>query len=143
MRQAFLHLAFSLIFLAVCGLVYPAASWAQEREEYMTTGEVTTVLQDSLFAIEGKEVNIRMTEFPPGWVGGRHYHTGDVFVYVLEGTFVVDVEGEERQTFGPGQVYHEALNRVMQARNLSTAEPTKILVFQVGDKGELLMIKAR
>ncbi len=143
MRQAFLHLAFSLIFLAVCGLVYPAASWAQEREEYVTTGEVTTVLQDSLFAIEGKEVNILMTEFPPGWVGGRHYHTGDVFVYVLEGTFVVDVEGEERQTFGPGQVYHEALNRVMQARNLSTAEPTKILVFQVGDKGELLMIKAR
>ncbi len=143
MRQAFLHLAFSLIFLAVCGLVYPVASWAQEREEYVTTGEVTTVLQDSLFAIEGKEVNILMTEFPPGWVGGRHYHTGDVFVYVLEGTFVVDVEGEERQTFGPGQVYHEALNRVMQARNLSTAEPTKILVFQVGDKGELLMIKAR
>ncbi len=142
MRQAFLHLAFSLIFLAVCGLVYPAASWAQEREEYVTTGEVTTVLQDSLFAIEGKEVNIHMTEFPPGWVGGRHYHTGDVFVYVLEGTFVVDVEGEERQTFGPGQVYHEALNRVMQARNLSTAESTKILVFQVGDKGELLMIKA-
>ena len=84
-----------------------------------------------------------MTEFPPGWVGGRHYHTGDVFVYVLEGTFVVDVEGEERQTFGPGQVYHEALNRVMQARNLSTAERTKILVFQVGDKGVPQMIKAR
>ncbi len=143
MRQSLVHLACSLISLAVCGLVYPAPSWAQERVEYVTTGEVTKVLQDSLFAIEGKEVNIQMTEFPPGWVGGRHYHTGDVFVYVLEGTFVVDVEGEERQTFGPGQVYHEALNRVMQARNLSTAEPTKILVFQVGDKGELLMIKAR
>ena len=54
-----------------------------------------------------------------------------------------NVEGEERQSFGPGEVYHEALNRVMQARNLSTTERTKILSFQVGDKGEPLMIKAR
>ncbi len=143
MQRALLGIRFALISGVACGLLHPQLSSAQEREEYVTTGEVTTLLQDSLFAIEGKEVNILMTEFPPGWVGGRHYHTGDVFVYVLEGTFVVDVEGEERQTFGPGQVYHEALNRVMQARNLSTAEPTKILVFQVGNKGELLMIKAR
>ena len=143
MRQSLQHLAFSLISLAVCGLVYPAASWAQEREEYVTTGEVTTILQDPLFAIEGKEASINLTEFPPGWIGGRHYHTGDVFVYVLEGIFIVDVDGEERQTFRRGEVYHEALNRVMQARNFSTTERTKILVFQVGDKGEPPMIKAR
>ena len=143
MLRALLGIRFALISGVACGLLHPQLSSAQEREEYVTTGEVTTILQDPLFAIEGKEASISLTEFPPGWIGGRHYHTGDVFVYVLEGIFIVDVDGEERQTFRRGEVYHEALNRVMQARNFSTTEPTKILVFQVGDKGEPRMIKAR
>ena len=59
-----------------------------------------------------------------------------------EGRFIVDVEGEGRKSFGPGEVYHEAVNKVMQARNGSQTIPTKVLLFQVGDKGDTLMIKA-
>lgn len=115
---------------------------AEKREEYKSTAKQTKVLQDDLAVIKGKEANIIAVEFPPGWVGERHYHTGDVFVYVQEGRFIVDVEGEERKSFGPGEVYHEAVNKVMQARNGSQTKPTKVILFQVGDKGEPLMIKA-
>ncbi len=115
----------------------------EPRQEYISTADQTVVLREDLVAISGKEVHIRQVEFPAGWIGGRHYHTGDVFVYVVEGEFVVDVDGEGRKTFGPGEVYHEAVNIVMQARNPSATVATKAIVFQVGDKGEPLMIMAK
>ena len=67
----------------------------------------------------GKEGTVLRIELPVGWVGGWHYHTGDVFVYVVSGEFVVDVEGQGRKQFRPGDVYHEAVNTTMQARNPS------------------------
>jgi quercetin dioxygenase-like cupin family protein len=97
---------------------------------------VTMVLNEEMFSIPGKEVAIQRAEYPAGWVGQRHYHTGDIFVYVLEGQFVVDVDGADRITIDPGEVYHEAVNKVMQARNPSTTKPTKLILFQVGDKGK-------
>ncbi len=115
----------------------------EPRKEYISTADQTIVLRDDLVVIPGKEAHILRVEFPAGWIGGRHYHTGDVFLYVVEGEFVVDVDGEGRKTFGPGEVYHEAVNKVMQARNPSTTVKTKAIVFQVGDKGEPLMIMAK
>jgi quercetin dioxygenase-like cupin family protein len=142
-RRAFLR-AF------VVGLTVAAAStlWAEEsekgekKEEYKPMADVTEILRDELAAIEGKEVTVHRVEFRPGWIGERHYHTGDVLVYVLEGKFIVDIDGGGRKVLGPGQVYHEAVNTVMRARNASTTEQTTIVIFQVGDKGEPLMIKA-
>lgn len=143
MDRARHRLYFVLSGIVAIAISIPGISVAQEHgEEYRSTAEVTPILRDTLFAIEGKEAQVMRVVFPAGWVGERHYHTGDVFVYVLKGQFVVDVEGEERKTFGPGQVYHEALETVMQARNLSTTEPTEVVLFQVGEPGEPLMIRA-
>jgi quercetin dioxygenase-like cupin family protein len=114
----------------------------EPREEYVSTAKQDIVLHDDLKAVPGSEAYVLAVEFPAGWVGERHYHTGDVFVYVLEGEFVVDVEGEGRLTFGPGEVYHESLNTVMQARNPRTDVATKAILFQVGKEGEPLMIRA-
>jgi hypothetical protein len=77
----------------------------------------------------------------PGWVGGKHYHTGPVYVYILEGSFATDEQGKERQTLKAGELYREPIGTPMQARNPNPSEPLKILVFQVGPKGEPLMIK--
>jgi quercetin dioxygenase-like cupin family protein len=134
----------------VVGLTVIAASalWAGEPDQdergeaYVSTAKTIAVLRDDLSTIRGKEVNVMRLELPPGWVGERHYHTGDVFVYVLEGKFVVDVDGEDRKVFGPGEVYHEAVNTAMLARNASTTQRTRLILFQVGDKGEPLMMKA-
>jgi len=77
-----------------------------------------------------------------GCASRKHYHTGDVFVNVVEGEFVVDVEGKGCKRFGPGEVYHEAVNTVTQARNPSTEVATKAILFQIGEKGTPLMILA-
>jgi len=59
-----------------------------------------------------------------------------------QGKFIVDVDGQGRKVFGPGKVYHEAVNTVMQARNGAPGQATKLLLFQVGSKGEPLMVRA-
>jgi quercetin dioxygenase-like cupin family protein len=71
-------------------------------------------------------------------VGGKHYHTGPVYVYVLEGSFTVDEQGKPRQTFTAGQLYEEPIGTPMQARNISTSEQLTILLFQVHIPGEPL-----
>lgn len=123
----------------------PVAAQEQEQDagrEYVSTAIIDSVLHDDLEALPGTEARVLEVEFPAGWTGDRHYHTGDVFVYVLEGEFVVDVEGEGRLRFGPGDVYHEAVNTVMQARNPSTSVATRVILFQVGEEGQPLMIRA-
>jgi len=137
-----LYLGIALAAISSQSLLAEGNKESGKKEEYKSTAKQTEILQDDLAMIDGKEVNIIAVEFPPGWVGEKHYHTGDVFVYVREGTFVVDVEGEGRKSFSPGKVYHEAVNKVMQARNGSQTSPTKVFLFQVGNKGEPLMIKA-
>lgn len=115
---------------------------ADERREYVSTADHTELIRDELAAFPGQEVHIYHSFFPAGWVGKWHYHTGDVFVHVVEGEFVVDLEEGERLTFGPGEVYHEAVDTVMQARNPSTTTETEAYIFQVGDLGEPLMMLA-
>ena len=129
--------------IIVGGIALAEGTRTEEREEYVATAETTIILREELASIDGKEGTVFSGRLKPGSVGGRHYHTGDVFVYVAKGSFTVDVDGEERKTFGPGEVYHEAVNKVMQARNLSTTDSTDVIIFQVGDKGEPLMIKAQ
>jgi quercetin dioxygenase-like cupin family protein len=142
MHRLSFRLSIVLASAVAAGLMRPPDARAQERQEYKSTAPSTLLLRDDLAAFDGKEAQVLSFELPPGWVGGWHYHTADVFVYVQEGTFVVEVDGEGRKTFRRGQVYHEALNKVMRARNASTTERTTIIVFQVGEKGEPLMIQA-
>jgi quercetin dioxygenase-like cupin family protein len=124
-------------------LIVQQATGTIPREEYKSTAKMAQLLRDDLTTIAGKEATVQAVELAPGWVGEKHFHTGDVFVYVQEGRFVVDVSGEGEKVFEPGQVYHEAINTVMQARNGAGGTPTRLLLFQVGSKGEPLMLKAQ
>jgi len=77
-----------------------------------------------------------------GYVGGRHYHSGPVTVYVLEGVFTIDEDGKPRRTVRAGAIYEEPVGTPMQARNLSADDPTLILVVQVTKPGEPMMYLA-
>jgi quercetin dioxygenase-like cupin family protein len=130
--------------VALAGYLYAQPqTQAAAPPEYRTTAEQRTVLTSDLVSVPGKEGTVLRLELPVGWVGGWHYHTGDVFVYVVSGQFVVDVDGQGRKQFRPGEVYHEAVNTAMQARNPSATERTTLIAFQVGAKGELLMLVAK
>lgn len=115
---------------------------ADKHEEYRSPGSSKTLLiKEPIHGLDNEQVSILYVTFPPGWVGGQHYHTGPVYVYVLKGNFVVHEKGKEPQTIAAGALYREPIGNPMEARNASTTEATEILVFQIGHQGEPLMIK--
>jgi quercetin dioxygenase-like cupin family protein len=91
----------------ILSLSHAEAQTQSPRQEYRTTANQETVLQSELVSVPSKEATVLRVELPAGWIGDSHYDTGDVFVYVLSGEFVVDVDNQGRKRFGPGQVYHE------------------------------------
>jgi quercetin dioxygenase-like cupin family protein len=115
---------------------------AEKKEVYVSTAELTTLLDKALPGVDGMQITIVHGTVPPGWVGGKHYHTGPVYVYVLEGSFAIEEQGKPPQTFKAGELYQEPIGTPMQARNMSTSEPTKILAIQVNRQGEPMMYKA-
>jgi quercetin dioxygenase-like cupin family protein len=116
---------------------------AEKKEVYVPPAEITKLVDKPLAGVDGKQVTIMHATLKPGFVGGQHYHTGPVFVYVLDGVFTIDEPGKPRQTFKAGQVYEEPIGTPMQAFNVSTSATTRILIVQVNTQGEPMMYKAK
>ena len=90
----------------------------------------TALFQTDLPDIEGREAVILEVEYPPGVASASHRHNAHTFVYVLEGTVVMQVAGGEPQILVAGQTFYESPDDVHTvSRNASDTEPAKILVF--------------
>jgi len=90
----------------------------------------TALFQTDLPDIEGREAVVLEVEYPPGVASASHRHNAHTFVYVLEGTVVMQVAGGEPQTLVAGQTFYESPDDVHTvSRNASGTEPAKILVF--------------
>ena len=129
--------------LALTGVLSLAAAFALNAQsaEYKPKAEVKSLYEGALTGVEGKTVIIKHFTLPAGFVGGKHFHPGNVFVYVISGEFTVETE-KGTLTVRAGELYPEVPDLVMRAKNQSTSEPLKIVVFQVGDTGKPMMVKA-
>jgi quercetin dioxygenase-like cupin family protein len=75
-------------------------------------------------------------EYPPGASSLEHRHNAYTFVYVLEGSVVMQVKGGKEVTLGPGQTFYESPEDIHTvSKNASNTKPAKFLVFFVKDKG--------
>jgi quercetin dioxygenase-like cupin family protein len=105
--------------------------------------KVTPLVGRDLGGIIGKEGLMALVEYPPGGSTVWHRHDADVFVYVLEGSVVMQVEGGAPVTLGPGQTFHEAPDDVHTvSRNASDTAPAKFLVFFVKNKDAPQLVPA-
>ena len=85
-----------------------------------------------------------IVEYPPGAVDPIHRHNAHAFVYVLEGTIVMQVKGGESVTLNPGQTFYEGPNDVhIVGRNASKTKPAKFVVFLVKDKGAPVLVPVK
>ena len=106
--------------------------------------KVTPLLSKDLTGIPGKEGTMITVEFAPGEVDAVHRHNAHVFVYVLEGTVVMQVRGGKQLTLRPGDTFYESPQDIhVVGRNASKTEPAKFLVFFVKDKGAPLLEPAK
>ena len=75
-------------------------------------------------------------EYPPGGSDPIHRHNAHAFVYVLEGSIVMQLKGGKEVTLTPGQSYYENPDDIHTvSRNASGTKPAKFLVFMVKEKG--------
>jgi len=102
--------------------------------------KVTTLMSRDLTDIPGKEGTMLIVEYAPGGADPIHRHDAHAFVYVLEGSVVMQVKGAEPVTLHPGQTFYEGPNDVhLVGRNTSKTEPAKFLVVFVKNKGAPIM----
>ena len=112
-----------IMMFSVIGCTY-----AGEKTQY------NKVLFKSLISEkDGKDVQVREALFPPGWTAPRHYHNSNLFIYVIEGEFEVELEGSEKITYRDGEALQMNSGIQMEARNPSSEEALKLAVFQVGN----------
>jgi quercetin dioxygenase-like cupin family protein len=75
-------------------------------------------------------------EVGPGQASKPHRHDANVFVYVLEGSLIMQVKGSAPVTLHPGDTYYENPTDIHTvSQNASKTERARFLVFIVKDKG--------
>ncbi|HKE42827.1 MAG TPA: cupin domain-containing protein [Casimicrobiaceae bacterium] len=127
---------FARAILALACLM-PVTVLAQEAK-------VTDLMSKDLPNFPGKEGLMITVEYPPGSVDPVHRHNANGFIYVLEGTIVMQVRGGKEVTLKPGQTFYEGPEDVhVVGRNASKTEPAKFVVFFVKDKNAPLFVPAK
>jgi quercetin dioxygenase-like cupin family protein len=105
---------------------------------------VTTLLTKDLAGSPGQQALMYTVDFPPGYSSPIHRHNAQVFVYMLEGSVVMQVRGQKELTLQSGQSFYENPNDIHTvSRNASSTGPAKFLVFMIHKKGAPLVIPAK
>jgi len=106
--------------------------------------KVTPLMSKDFANIPGKEGLMITVEYPPGSNDPIHRHNAHGFIYVLEGSIVMQVRGGKEVTLTPGQTFYEGPDDVhVVGRNASKTEPAKFIVFFVKDKGAPVLVPAK
>jgi quercetin dioxygenase-like cupin family protein len=102
---------------------------------------VTPLMSKDLPELPGKEVSMITVEYPPGSVDPVHRHYAHAFVYVLEGSIVMQVKGGKEVTLTPGQTFYEGPEDIhLVGRNASSTRPAKFVVLLIKDKGAPVLV---
>ncbi len=129
--MTFTKIILTLACLMSCTLV------AQEAK-------VTQLMSKDLASLPGKEGLMITVEYPPGSSDPIHRHNAYGFIYVLEGSIVMQVRGGKEMTLTPGQTFYEGPDDVhVVGRNASQTKPAKFVVFFVKDKGAPILVPAK
>ena len=126
--------AIAKVLMALCLAVAAAAQGAK----------VTPLMTQELKGIAGKEATMLTVEYPPGGSSSEHRQNAHVFVYVLDGSVVMQVKGGKEMTLGPGQTFYESPDDIHTvSRNASPTKPARFLVFFVKEKGAPTTVPAK
>jgi quercetin dioxygenase-like cupin family protein len=106
--------------------------------------KVTSLMSQVMTDVSGKEGLLITVEYPPGGSDPIHRHNAHAFVYVLEGSIVMQVKGGKQVTLTPGQTFYEGPNDLhIVGRNASNTDPAKFIVFLVKDNGAPVLIPVK
>jgi len=130
-----------LLFLVLTCLASTAL--VAQESKLKPQAKVTELFSKDLANLPGKEGLMVLVEYPPGSTDPIHRHNAHGFIYVLEGSIVMQVRGGKETTVTSGQTFYEGPEDVhVVGRNASKTKPAKFVVVFVKDKGAPVVIPA-
>jgi quercetin dioxygenase-like cupin family protein len=125
----------ALVAVLLCG--FGGRLMAQEAA-------VTPLMTKDLADIPGKEGLMITVDYPPGSTDAVHRHNAHAFIYVLEGSIVMQLRGGKPVTLTPGQTFYEGPEDIhVVGRNASGTKPARFLVVFLKDKGAPVLVPAQ
>ena len=123
----------------VAGLLCPVGGRLIAQE-----AAVTPLMTKELADLPGKEALMITVEYPPGSKDAVHRHNAHAFIYVLEGSIVMQLKGGKPVTLTPGQTFYEGPEDIhVVGRNASTTKPARFLVVFVKNQGAPVLVPAQ
>ena len=133
---------FTKLILALVCLI--SVTLIAQEPKATQEAKVTQLLSKDLTNLPGKEGLMITVDYPPGSSDPIHRHNAHAFVYVLEGSVVMQVRGGKQVTLTQGQTFYEGPDDVhVVGRNASQTTPAKFVVFLVKDKGAPILVPAQ
>ncbi len=110
-----------------------------EKKKDILTGTVQGLKIDNLMTselelVEGTEVVVSHVEIPANTTLPKHWHPGEEFVYVLEGSEVLWQKDKPDVHLNKGDVFKVPLRQIHTAT--TGEEGVTVLVFRVHEKGQ-------
>jgi quercetin dioxygenase-like cupin family protein len=127
--------------VAVCLAVLALAGGAlyAREEQRQDQPKVEELLKAPLAGEPGREVDIRIYTFAPGTLLPWHVHPGaHEFVYQLEGTLTLEIEGQPTRDVKAGEAVYVPPNVVHRGSNRSATAAAKLHVVRVKPKDKPL-----
>lgn len=127
----------ALLFCASLARAQPPAESAPQAHMSRAHGGAQELIRRDLVGMPDKEVVMTTIEVPPGASSPPHRHYAQVFVYVLQGTMIMQVKGGPRVTLAAGQTFYESPSDIHTvSANASKTEPAKFLAILIKDKNK-------
>jgi len=133
-----------LILALTCllsGTLFAQEAKVTQEAKVAHEAKVTQLMSKDLIDLPGKEGLMITVEYPPGSSDPIHRHNAHAFIYVLEGSIVMQLRGGKETILTPGQTFYEGSDDVhIVGRNASQTKPAKFVVFFVKDKGAPVLV---
>ena len=146
MKKVSIVLATAVLVLTVASALVPKGQAAEAQNEQPTpigpVGLTLTPLLQTSTTFTGQPIRFPqsdaqfvavLAEVAPGGQVGRHQHPNPLFVYILEGTLTIDMEGHGTHAFHAGEGLAEVVHTWHNGRNLGDTPVKFLIVFAAQD----------
>jgi quercetin dioxygenase-like cupin family protein len=104
------------------------------KEGVVQSLKIENLLRDSLELAEGIEIVMSYIELPKNTTLPSHYHPGEEFVYLIQGSGELTLKDESKVIIKAGETTKVPLKHVHSFSSLN--EDVKGVVFRVHEKGQ-------
>jgi quercetin dioxygenase-like cupin family protein len=125
---------FAALTFATLALAAPHAHADHSHGKTASKLKLENLMRSQLGRVSGTEVIVSRVTLPPGAVLPTHWHPGEEFAYVLDGSVTIHLKGKKSMVGRAGDVLKVPLKQVHSAK--AGKRGATALVFRVHESGK-------